>query len=344
MTVAAPVLDSSVLAPVVLTPILMPKVWGGDRLRQFGKAIAQGATIGESWELADLDATSASGGGGAAAQSIIGNGALAGRTLRQAMQEWGSAGWGRLKPHADGAFPLLVKFLDAKENLSVQVHPSAAYAKVHPGAHLKTECWFILDAQPGSMIYKGVKAGVTRQAFDAALRQGDGAGVVDLMQAIPAVAGACHTLPSGTVHALGAGVLVAEVQTPSDTTFRVYDWGRRGRELHVEQSMQCIAFEPAQAALHIPVNGAGVLSDTEYFRLEGAHLAQAQEWCGAVDAHLPRVIMAVGSAAELIGAGPVERVHVPRGATAVIPASLVATTRIRAVDGGIVLSTQPKPA
>jgi mannose-6-phosphate isomerase len=337
-----PAATNATAYPLVLAPILMSKVWGGERLRHFGKEIAQGATIGESWELADLDATSASGGGGAAAQSVIANGLLAGRTLRQAMQQWGSAGWGRLHPHAGGAFPMLVKFLDAKENLSVQVHPSAAYAKAHPGAHLKTECWFILDAQPGSMIYKGVKSGVTQQAFDAALRQGDGAGVVDLMQAIPAVAGACHTLPSGTVHALGAGVLVAEVQTPSDTTFRVYDWGRTGRELHIDQSMECIAFEPADQARALPQRGMGVLSDTEYFRLEGEQVSAGAECCGSCDGALPRVIMAVGTAAELRWNGGI--VQVPLGATALIPASLVNSTRVRAVEGGIVLSTQPKPA
>lgn len=336
MTVA----KSLPLAPVVLSPILMPKVWGGDRLRRFGKPVASGATIGESWELADLDATSVSGGGGGAAQSVVHDGPRSGQALRQVMQQWGSGAWGRLRPAANKAFPLLVKFLDARENLSVQVHPSAAYAQAHPGANLKTECWMILDAEPGSVIYKGVKAGVTREQFEGALRQGDGAGVVELMEAIPAVAGECHTLPSGTVHALGAGVLVAEVQTPSDTTFRVYDWGRTGRELHIAQSMECIAFEPAQGARVLPDRGVGVLSDTEYFRLEGEHLTAGAEWCGPCDAALPRVIMAVETGVELVWGGGV--VRVPRGATAVIPAALVASTVVKATDGGMVLSTQAK--
>lgn len=337
---AMTVVSSDVLAPVILTPILMHKVWGGDRLRRFGKDVAPGATIGESWEVADMQATSASGGGGGAAQSVVAGGPMSGQTLRHVMKQWGNVGVGRMRVGVDGAFPMLVKFLDAREHLSVQVHPSAAYAAAHPGAHLKTECWMILDAEPGSVIFKGVKPGVTRERFEAALRQGDGAGVVELMQAIPAVAGECHTLPSGTVHALGAGVLVAEVQTPSDTTFRVYDWGRKGRELHIQQSMECIEFAPSQGARVLPKLGAGVLSDTEYFRMEGERVSAGVAWSGRCDEPLPRVVMAVGTGVELKWDGGT--VRVPRGATAVIPAALVATTKVSAVEGGIVLSAQPK--
>ncbi len=328
------------LAPVILRPILMSKVWGGDRLRRFGKDVAVGATVGESWEVADMEATSASGGGGGAAQSVVAEGPMAGQSLRRVMRQWGGAGSGRMRMGTDGAFPMLVKFLDAREHLSVQVHPNAAYAARHPGAHLKTECWMILDAEPGSVIFKGVKPGVTREKFEHALRQGDGAGVVELMEAIPAVVGECHTLPSGTVHALGAGVLVAEVQTPSDTTFRVYDWGRTGRELHIHQSMECIAFEPAEGARVLPAQGAGVLSDTEFFRLEGEHLVSGAAWSGSCDAGLPRVIMAVGTGVELCWDGGV--VRVARGATALIPASLAMNTKVRAVESGIVLSAQPR--
>ncbi len=207
--------------PYVLTfePILKEKVWGGRRLGGLGKALPAGAMVGESWEVADLASTSEGGGGGGAARSVIREGALAGRTLHDAMRLWSP--W----LMADGGFPLLVKFLDAREHLSVQVHPSPEYARAHPDAHLKTECWYVMEAVPGSVIYKGVKPGVTRERFEAALRAGRGEGVVELLDAVPAIVGECHNLPSGTVHALGAGVLVAEVQTPSDTTFRVYYWG-----------------------------------------------------------------------------------------------------------------------
>ncbi len=239
-------------------PMLMEKVWGGDRLSRFGKSVAPGARVGESWELADMASTSASGAGGAAAHSVIETGPMAGRTLREAIGVYGHRLLGSARPMSHGGvgeFPLLIKYLDAREDLSVQVHPSPEYARHHPGAHLKTECWYILHAEPGAKIYKGVRPGVTRAAFESALRTGNGRGVVELLESVPAAAGECHNLPSGTVHALGAGVLVAEVQTPSDTTFRVYDWGRTGRELHIEQALACIDWKPAPAATRY--GGAG---------------------------------------------------------------------------------------
>ncbi|MFG0260002.1 MAG: type I phosphomannose isomerase catalytic subunit, partial [Phycisphaerales bacterium JB041] len=259
--------------PYVLTfePILKAKVWGGRRLERLGKPLPAGVDVGESWEIADLASTSAGGGGGDAARSVISNGPLAGRTLHEAMDLWGERLLGRAARSAAGGFPLLVKFLDAREHLSVQVHPSPEYARAHPDAHLKTECWYVVDAEPGSVIYKGVRPGVTRTDFERALRAGQGGGVVELLDAVPALVGDCHNLPSGTLHALGAGVLVAEVQTPSDTTFRVYDWaaefGRAGRELHVEQALACIDFSPAAAG----VRGSHGGSETLAQKVDGIH-------------------------------------------------------------------------
>jgi mannose-6-phosphate isomerase len=156
--------------PLTFSPILLAKVWGGDRLARFGKPIRPGDTIGESWEIADLADTAASGAGGGAQRSVIAAGALAGRTLADALREWGPALLGAARPAEGGGFPLLVKLLDARENLSVQVHPSPAYARAHAGARLKTECWYILDSQPGSVIYKGVRPGIDRARFAAAIR------------------------------------------------------------------------------------------------------------------------------------------------------------------------------
>ncbi|MDF1870767.1 MAG: class I mannose-6-phosphate isomerase [Phycisphaerales bacterium] len=232
------------LYPLVLEPILKEKVWGGRKLAAFGKKLPEGAMIGESWELADLSSTSASGGGGDAAISVIRNGAMQGKTIRHAISAWGEGMLGGAKLSAEGGFPLLVKYLDAREHLSVQVHPSPAYAAEHSSAHLKTESWFVLDADEGAVIYKGLKEGVTRADLQSTIENGT---VPEVMRSEAAVVGACHTLESGTVHALGAGVLVAEVQTPSDTTYRVYDWaseyGREGRELHIEQAVECASFE-----------------------------------------------------------------------------------------------------
>ncbi|MFK7758632.1 MAG: type I phosphomannose isomerase catalytic subunit [Phycisphaerales bacterium] len=249
------------LYPLVLEPILKEKVWGGRRLASYGKALPNETDIGESWELADLASTSASGGGGDAAISVIINGSMKGKTVRDAIGAWGAGLLGNANLSSEGGFPLLVKYLDAREHLSVQVHPSPAYAEKHASAHLKTESWYVLDADPGAVIYKGLKDGVTRADLQSAIESGT---VPEVMRSMEAVVGECHTLESGTVHALGAGVLVAEVQTPSDTTYRVYDWaseyGREGRELHVEQAVECASFEAPSD---------GVMADLSISGLDG---------------------------------------------------------------------------
>ena len=221
------------LAPLRFKPILKPKVWGGHLLAEMGKPAPPDESIGESWELADLPDSISEG------RSRIDGGPCDGQLLQTVLAENGKALLGRANLSPEGGFPLLLKFLDANENLSVQVHPDEAYVAKHPEAHLKSEAWYILEAKPGSVIYAGVQPGVDAAQFKTAIEKGD---LVDLLVSIPAVPGDCHYLPSGTCHALGEGVLVAEVQTPSDTTFRVWDWGRTDREIHVEAAMACIDF------------------------------------------------------------------------------------------------------
>lgn len=344
--------------PIVCEPILMSKVWGGRRLAALGKKLppegSKDALIGESWELADLGATSASGGGGQAARSIIRNGPLAGKTINDALKLWGQDLLGQIKPTAGGNFPILIKFLDAKEHLSVQVHPSVAYCRSHPEAHLKTECWYIMAAEPGSVIFKGVKPGVTRADFERALREPgtQGAGVVALMESVPAVVGECHNLPSGTVHALGAGVLVAEVQTPSDTTFRVYDWakeyGRAGRELHVEQSLKCIAWEQARDATRF---GKGIgastphatrLVSTGFFEVDEVRLAKGERFALAEAGATPRpqVLMVLRGGANIAtnaGATSAGATAMKLGETGLVPASVVAGCELIADEASTLL-------
>ncbi len=347
--------------------MLLQKPWGGARLRDFGKHVKPGTNVGESWELADLTATSASGAGGAAACSKIANGALAGRTVRDASKQWGTQLMGDVSSTSDGGFPLLIKFLDARENLSVQVHPSPAYARVHAGSHLKTECWYIMSAEPGAKIYKGVKPGVTREAFAKALTQGDGASCVDMLESVPAVVGECHNLPSGTVHALGAGVLVAEVQTPSDTTFRVYDWGRiengKPRQLHIEQSLECIQWEQARDATKIP-NGQrrATLVSTGYFDVEavrgpaltaetGASYKDRMLRPGATTAfplrnnpagkERPIVIMMLGGQGTLAthAGAPMS---IASGQTVLVPACLARESTLEVSDTGVAILASPR--
>ncbi len=245
------------------------------------------------------------------------------------MVMWGGDLLGAARPTSTGDFPLLVKFLDARENLSVQVHPSPEYARAHPGAHLKTECWHVLEAEPGAVIYKGVKPGATRRDFERALRAGEG--IVDLLEAVPAVRGGCHTLPSGTVHALGAGVLVAEVQTPSDTTFRVYDWGRTGRALHVEDALECIAFGPAPPA----TSGGNFLSATEFFTIHnlevrGAATISAGERCTVL-------IVIEGSVTIGVERRVAEPTGVGAGTTVVVPAEIAPWVRLSSTAPAILM-------
>lgn len=316
--------------PLVFEPMLIEKVWGGRRLARLDKPVVEGARVGESWEIADLASTSPTGAGGGERVSVIANGPLAGRTLRDACERWGDG----LAPGCSGAFPLLVKLLDAEENLSVQVHPSEAYAAAHADAHLKNECWYVLEAEAGGLIYKGVKPGVTEADFRSAIESGN---VPEVMASVPAVAGEMHELPSGTVHALGAGVLVAEFQTPSDTTFRVFDWGRTDRELHIDEAMACIGLGPAPAAR---TAADGVLCENAFFRVSElrGHCEEKPLGDGC------RAVMVVGGmgAAIASASGAFDEVECRPGATVLIPAACGDDAVLRAGPGTVCLVAEPR--
>ena len=238
------------LYPLKFQPLYHDKIWGGRNLeRLFGRLLPPGRNIGESWELADLPE----------GVSVVANGPLAGKSLTQLTRELGGQLLGCAKPQPDGRFPLLLKLLDANDTLSLQVHPDErAVREIGGSAALKTECWYVLESRGGA-IYKGLKPGVTPAQFRNAIETEH---VEQLVRRIDAHEGDFYYLPAGTVHALGAGIVVAEVQTPSDTTYRVTDWGR-GREIHVERSMQCIHF--ALDTDIAPGAGGDVLLKTDYF-------------------------------------------------------------------------------
>lgn len=233
------------LYPLRFHPIFQSFVWGGHRLRTLLGKPTGPEPCAESWEICDRPEH----------QSLVCAGSLAGRSLHQLIQEYAEdllgVGLESLLPlpssgRLQDRFPLLVKFLDAAQTLSVQVHPSDAQAAqwnlTDPG---KTEAWIVLVADPGSLIYAGLKPGVDRRQLLEALQKGTCAELLHRFEPQP---GDCVFLPPGTVHALGAGLLVAEIQQNSDTTFRLYDWGRLGldgkpRTLHVEQALAVLNFE-----------------------------------------------------------------------------------------------------
>lgn len=220
--------------PLIFDPIYKPKIWGARNLeRLFKRPLPPHEPIGESWECADLDD----------GVSVVSRGPAKGQTLRQLIRDWGTKLTGNAQL-ADGRFPLLIKFLDATADLSVQVHPVEGLAPVGDSkARFKNEAWYILTTAANACVYRGLRPGITKEKLVATTREQPEA-IVDLLQRIPVKAGDLFYLPGGTIHALGAGCVVAEVQTPSDTTYRLYDWGRvrpgNDAGLHIEEGLACV--------------------------------------------------------------------------------------------------------
>jgi len=318
------------LYPLKFVPRLVEKMWGGRKLEGvLGKRLPPDKCIGESWELYDFPPGVVEK-GTQWLSSEIANGPLAGRALHWAVGEFGRELYGDVPlVGPSGQFPILIKFLDAREDLSVQVHPDAEYANAHPGAHLKTEAWYVMQADPGSRLLKGLKPGVTREEFESAIERG---GVEQLINAVPAKEGRCHFLPSGAVHALGAGMLVAEVQTPSDTTFRVYDFDRvdpstgEKRKVHVEEALACIDFsgepEPPQKRSHVAGLFTTVtrLVTSPYFKLEKVRMTEGIEEPVPYDE--PVVWVVLEGTAEVRVDGIKEPTRFTRGDTVLLPAEM----------------------
>lgn len=231
---------SHALYPFTFQPIFKDRVWGGRKLEQlYGKTLPPGVPIGESWEITDRPE----------GVSVIANGPLAGRNLRWLMEHHGKELLGDSQPCA-GRFPLLVKILDAQEKLSLQVHPPAHKATELCGEP-KTEMWYVADATPGADLFVGLRRGATRAEFERRIQDGS---VAECFHRIPVKRGDSMFLPSGRVHALGAGNVIFEIQQNSDTTYRVFDWNRVGldgkpRELHIPQALASIDFEDFESAL-----------------------------------------------------------------------------------------------
>jgi mannose-6-phosphate isomerase len=223
------------LYPLRFEPILRRYLWGGRRLENvLGKSLGEGDDYAESWEIVDHGDD----------QSIVRDGPLKGRRLSELIQQHPRELLGR---HAGGAqFPLLFKFLDAHKNLSVQVHPNDDQAaRLDPPDLGKTEAWVVLHAEPGSVIYAGLKRGMDRAALEREVNRGT---TEQCLHRIQPQVGDCVFIPAGTVHAIGAGLVIAEIQQASDTTFRLFDWNRvdahgNPRALHIQQSLDVIDYD-----------------------------------------------------------------------------------------------------
>jgi mannose-6-phosphate isomerase len=292
------------LSPLQFEPIFQQYLWGGRRLVEwFPQAPAEGP-VAEAWLISDE----------AKFPSRVAAGPHAGRTLRELTAEFGPRLLGsRYRPGEH--FPLLLKLLDAREPLSVQVHPNDARAG--PGQRGKTEAWIVLRAEPGARIYAGLRAGAGERALRDAI---EAKCVAEVLHSFEPQAGDCVFLPAGTVHALGAGLLVFEVQQTSDITYRLHDWDRvdartgQPRELHIEQGLGCIDWPAGPAALVIAPDG--LMVDCPHFRLWRKRSVTKNARVGAADEF--RIVAVVEGRGHL-GFGSERELPLEPGSTLLLP-------------------------
>ncbi len=310
--------------PLKFYEILKPKIWGGRRIEAvLGKPLPGGALIGESWELCDhFDDI-----------GVVRNGALEGHRLRDVWQESPQAILGNALADAGWReFPLLVKFIDACETLSVQVHPDANYAAARDerGESGKNESWYIIHAEPDASLVAGLLPGVTRADFSRLLVEGR---VEEALARLPVKAGDVIHIASGTVHAVGAGILLCEIQQTSDATYRLWDWGRLDnsgvpRPLHIDHALNCIDFKrgpisalkPAVKCSH-PLS-IETLNESEFFVIERL-VAGSRVPLDSIKGRFSILVCLEGSGS-LVADG--ERIAFRVGDTILIPAALETVT------------------
>jgi mannose-6-phosphate isomerase len=333
----------SSLYPLRFEPIFQRYLWGGTRLASLLNKSCGSERAAESWEIVDYQNF----------QSKVQYGPLKGSTLGQLMESrgreiLGAHGWEKI--HRDkvpdslrGRFPLLLKFLDADQALSVQVHPDDAYAATLQPADLgKTEAWYVLHAEPDSKIYSGLKEGVTREDFAKSIAQGRPA---ELLHSFTPQVGDTVFIPAGTLHALGAGLIIAEIQQASNTTFRVYDWDRldsdgKPRPLHIEQALEVADFrsgprKPVRVAPTSPLTNYQVdpLIECSKFTMRRHRLSEESASIQLEDGNCCRILVVT---AGQIGVenDPSQR-PLQKGDTILLPASVNETrlTTRREPDG-----------
>jgi mannose-6-phosphate isomerase len=307
------------LYPIIFQPRFKERVWGGRELeRLYAKNLPADKAIGESWEISDRPGDA----------SIVANGPLAGTNLRWLMDNRAAEVLGGAKTAAEGRFPLLCKILDAREKLSLQVHPPASKARELKGEP-KTEMWFIAEAAPEASLYVGLKRGVTRAEFEEKIAD---CSVADCFHRIPVQAGDAMFLPSGRVHAIGDGLVIFEIQQNSDTTYRVFDWNRVGldgqpRELHVAQSLASIDFsdfEPKLVNTQFAADGKiqrRTLVTDPLFNVEAWKLGTAA--AASLKPNKLQILAVTGGAVEVRGNGTA--VNLSAGHFCLIPADLKQT-------------------
>ena len=301
------------LPPLRFRPIVREYLWGGRQLgTELGKSIGDSDRAAESWEVVDHGDD----------QSTVVAGALTGKTLHELVTDEGAALFGRHNPQPQ--FPLLFKYLDCQQTLSVQVHPNDAQgAKLNPPDLGKTEAWVILAAEPGSKVYAGLKSGVDRATLEREVARGKCDACLHSFE--PRVSD-CILIEAGTLHALGEGLLIAEIQQASDTTYRLFDWNRvdrdgRPRDLHIAQALDTTDFSrgPVSAAKPTATDAPGVerLVACDKFVLDRRNIDSLQRISYDDRFH---ILAVVDGDVSLMAGGDVQRLR--RGDSVLLPASV----------------------
>jgi mannose-6-phosphate isomerase len=326
----------SLNSPLCFRPVYKDYLWGGRRIPELFHRAAPSGAVAESWELADREE----------GMSVVEGGPWAGKTLADLVAEEGAELIGMASPR--GRFPLLIKLIDAAQRLSVQVHPHDDNA-ARTGGDPKTEMWIVLAAAPGAAIIAGLKPEVDEELFRCALSENR---VQDLMNRIEVKAGDAAYVPGGRVHAICEGCLILEVQQNSNTTYRLYDWGRvdsdgRPRDLHIDRAMEVIHWDEGPAGLcrPEPLRGAdglrgALIQESPYFRVERWALER-----GAGLSCDGRTFAAVFSPQPLRASGGGEAIDAPGGRTVLFPAASESVRIEPAEDRAeVIVMTLPGPS
>lgn len=252
---------TTTLYPLTFEPILKDRIWGGEKLKTYLNKPITSSITGESWELSAVKGD----------VSVVSDGFLKGKNLNEIIEAWPEKLLGTAVHAKFGTeFPLLFKYLDAREDLSIQVHPNDELAKKRHNSFGKTEMWYVMQADPGSRIIVGFKEKSGPQAYLDSLKDNS---ILHLLDQKQARKGDVFFLETGTVHAIGAGLVIAEIQQTSDITYRIYDFGRKDangntRELHVDEALDAINYDKIDAvrAYSKTENTSNVVVDCPYFK------------------------------------------------------------------------------
>ncbi|MFI3294462.1 MAG: type I phosphomannose isomerase catalytic subunit [Rikenellaceae bacterium] len=322
------------LYPLKFNPLLKERIWGGEELSKFGKKLPAGKKIGESWELSGVSGDI----------SVVSEGALKGNNLQELIEIYmGDLLGDRVYATFGEEFPLLVKLIDAQDFLSIQVHPDDELSKSRHGAYGKTEMWYVVDNQPGAELFLGFNQEVDKQKYMEYLERGE---LDQLLTRFAVSKDSAYFIPAGAIHAIGKGILVAEIQQTSDVTYRVFDFNRvddqgKSRELHTELALDAISYVQSNeydVTTSAPVNHVAPIATCQYFQTNSIEID------GGIEreyADLDSFVIYVCLDGELTIETEKTSVSIKTGETVLIPA--VITNLTLKGKGKLLESYIPKP-